>query len=85
MINLVKPKKITFRLIYVGLDYKNRPVFKVFGEEIYFGAMRLFDPETPPDEVIEFYRNAPHLLEYFGTSFNCKPYGGKEPNWRFEI
>lgn len=73
-------------LDYKGIDWWNRPIFKVTGSKInynlYVGSTNhLFDGNTPREEVIEFFEKNPRELEIMGTKFGCEPHGGSiNPN-----
>ncbi len=65
-------------LIFVGIDYWGRPVFREECNGRYYGSVSiLFDYYATAAEVLEV------LIEedlcYFGTSFECEPNGGPLP------
>ena len=76
--------KIT--LDYQGVDWWNRPIFKVSGlhidYDIFVGSTNhLFNGTDPREKVIEFFENNPRELEIMGTEFGCEPHGGSiNPN-----
>lgn len=63
------------KVIFGGLDYNDRPIFRDINEKRYFGSIwKLF---RDSEEAKEFYKNKRELngLVYFGRRFNCEPLG----------
>lgn len=77
--------EVHFDLKFRGIDDWNRPVFKDVDSSIYFGCTeKLFDWNADEKEVIEYFKENPHL-EYFGSSFNCEPNGGVQDFFKFSF
>jgi hypothetical protein len=67
-----------FQIKFKGVDDWDRPVYKVVDKNVYFGStMRLVSNDDTIETLNEEFTNNIHLLEYFGTSFNCEPEGGQ--------
>lgn len=68
-----QPQEI--KLEFVGIDDHNRPVFKIPKVNKYYGSTnKLFSYEASEEEVLE--QVDIFDLCYFGSKFNCEPYGG---------
>lgn len=79
-----------FTLKFVGEDDFSRPVFKDIDRPLYFGSTEVLVPDrklgiNTAEDVVNFFNLHPHLLEYFGSSRNCEPHGGRASNWKFKI
>ena len=77
-------KKI--QLKFYGIDYFNRPVYKDVNSKNYYGSANVLFPDrgiapnNTIEEINDYFRNNIFQLCYFGTSFNCEPYGGSLKN-----
>lgn len=63
------------RVKFKGIDYWNRPVFKSLDKPRHFYGCtnNLFDYGAKEDEVLD--RISVEDLCYFGSRFDCEPYG----------
>lgn len=63
------------QIIYVGIDRFNRPVFKSLDKQRHFygDVHNLFSYEATEAEVLE--KVTVNDLCYFGSRFDCEPYG----------
>ena len=62
---------------FKGVDDWNRPVFKDVDRSVYFGSTnKLFDWSDSEEVIVNYFKDNPNVLEYFGSSFNCEPNGG---------
>jgi len=82
---------------FAGIDDWNRPVFKDMAKNVFYGFTNVvFSHGASEDEV--FQEIDPNTIEYFGTQFNCEPWGGldhrqrvivvptyEKPDQRFEL
>lgn len=88
LFGVATPKEIV-RLEFKGIDDFNRPVFTRLNttKPQYYGSVtKLYSNEmTNTYTVTDYFNKHPHLLEYFGTKFNCEPNGGLSPNIVFEF
>lgn len=76
--------EVHFDLIFRGIDDWNRPVFKDKDVNIYFGStFKLFNWDTPKEEIIKYFKESNETLEYFGNSFGCEPHGGTQEFFKF--
>jgi hypothetical protein len=70
------------KLVFVGIDSWNRPIFKDPNKKIYFGDVnQLFDYNATEKEVTE--KVTIYDLCYFGNSFGCEPMGTDVPDCYF--
>lgn len=70
------------RLKFVGIDYWNRPVFKVPDKREYYGSVDiLFSEGATEAEVLK--KVDTYNLCYFGNSFGCEPMGSEIPDKYF--
>lgn len=68
---------VEIHIEFRGIDHMNRPVFKQVGRRVYYGSTsKLFNVDTPKEEVITYFENHLEELEYFGSTFPCEPHGG---------
>lgn len=67
-----------------GIDDWHRAVFKDVNSNTYYGDCNC-NKTGKPEDVISYYKENIHLLEYFGTHFNCEPNGGLNPNTKLNI
>lgn len=79
--------EVHFDLKFRGIDDWYRPVFKDVDSSIHFGDVhKLWTWEEAKDgKIQEYYRLHPEALEYFVTSFNCEPTGGRQEFFKFKI
>lgn len=78
--------EVHFDLKFKGIDDWNRPVFKDIDSSLYFGSTeRLYGYDEFMKEGLQFFKENPQLLEYFGSSFNCEPHGGTQEFFKFNI
>lgn len=67
------------RLIFVGIDSWNRPVWKAPDIKAYYGSVtELFDYSDTEETVLK--RVDTYNLCYFGDSFGCEPMGTSIPD-----
>lgn len=68
------------RVMFVGIDSWNRPVFKSLDKQKHFyGSVHtLFDYEAKEEEVLA--KITEDDLCYFGSRFDCEPYGSAVDN-----
>ncbi len=67
------------RLIFVGIDSWNRPVWKAPDQNAYFGSVtELFDYNDTEETVLKKVDS--FGLCYFGDSFGCEPMGTSLPD-----
>ena len=67
------------RLIFVGIDGWNRPVWKAPDQKAYFGSVNeLFDYNDTEETVLK--KVDTYDLCYFGDSFGCEPMGSSIPD-----
>jgi len=76
--------KTIIHVKFRGIDDFHRAVFKDINSSAYYGDCNA-TMGGKPETVIKFYKENIELLEYFGTSFNCEPNGGLNPNYKLEI
>lgn len=73
-----KPRE-QYKLIFVGIDNWNRPVWKAPDIKAYYGSVNeLFGDEATEEEVrakVDIYG-----LCYFGDHFGCEPMGTSVPD-----
>lgn len=63
-------------LKFRGVDNFNQPIFKDPNRPAYYGTNDiLFSNGENEDEVIKKIKEKKIRLVYFGSSFNCEPYG----------
>lgn len=77
------PKKIV-QIKFRGIDDWHRAVFKDVNSATYYGDCNSRKTGKPED-VIAYYKENIMELDYFGTSFNCEPNGGMNPNIQLKI
>lgn len=78
--------EIHFNLKFRGIDYWNRPVFKDEDSTLYFGSVeKLYGYEEFNKEGLQFFKDHPEYLEYFGDHFGCEPHGGRSKYWKFNF
>ena len=89
ILNIVNARlaiKIEIPITFVGIDGWNRPIFKVIDKKEYYGSVtKLFDFDSTLDVVLNYFQDHIDELEYFGTSFDCEPQGGINPNIKLKI
>ena len=74
-----RKEKESVKLIFVGIDSWNRPVFKAKNERAYFGSVNeLFSEEATEEEVLK--KVDIFDLCYLGNSFGCEPMGTSVPD-----
>jgi hypothetical protein len=67
------------RLVFVGVDSWNRPVWKAPNEKAYYGSVnQLFDYNDNEETILK--RVDTYDLCYFGESFGCEPMGSSVPD-----
>ena len=67
------------RLIFVGIDSWNRPVWKAPDQRAYYGSVtELFDYEDKEETVLK--KVDTFGLCYFGDHFGCEPSGSGVPD-----
>lgn len=68
------------RVKFVGIDGWNRPVFKSLDKKRHFygNTSKLFSYEATETEVLE--KVTADDLCYFGSRFDCEPYGTAATN-----
>ena len=60
---------------FYGIDSWNRPIFKQIDKKSYYGSFnKLFTRETE-EEILKEIKASD--LTWFGTTFDCEPYGSK--------
>jgi hypothetical protein len=71
---------MTEKIKYVGIDSWNRPVFKSLDKKRHFygDTHTLFAYGAEEDEVLEKINL--YDLCYFGSRFDCEPYGTRVDN-----
>lgn len=75
-----------FDLKFEGIDDWYRPIFKDVDSNIRFGDVnKLFTWEEWKAGGMEYYKKDSGGLEYFGTSFNREPNGGRAECWKLNI
>lgn len=89
-VKLENQKIKTINLKFKGIDDFHRPVWKVVDQNAYYGSTSTLiggnDKEfSTVKKINEFFRNNEKLIEYFGSKFNCEPYGGRDANIKFNI
>lgn len=78
--------EVHFDLEFAGIDDWNRPVFKDVDSSLYFGSTEyLYGYDEFKKVGLNFFKLNPHLLEYFGSSFDCEPHGGTQKHFKFNI
>lgn len=82
-------KKI-FDIEFKGNNDWNNPIYKVVDKEIYFGSTDILVPNKElglisESNINDYFKTNPQHLEYFGTSFDCEPNGGRTDNWEFNF
>lgn len=75
---------IIVNIKFKSIDDFNRPVFKDVNSNTYYGDLNA-EYYRKTDNISEFYKDNIHLLEYFGTRFNCEPHGGLYPKIKLNI
>lgn len=84
-------KQFILRIKFKGIDDWDRPVYKVVdpinNKNIYYGSVTtLFNGDNATEEIVNaYFKNNMDELEYFGTSFNCEPHGGRHENHKLVI
>lgn len=77
---------LTIKIKYIGLDDWNRPVFKNVNSDSHYGSVTtLFNFSDKREDIIEYFIENIHELEYFGDKFGCEPCGGLDSRLRLEI
>ncbi len=70
---------------YVNIDDHNRPVFKEIGRSKYYGSIDTLFPYGESESEVK-KKITSFNLGYFGSRFNCEPYGDPVDNieikWR---
>lgn len=67
------------KLIFVGIDGWNRPVWKAPDQRAYYGSVnKLFDYSDTEETVLKQVDT--YDLCYFGDSFGCEPMGASIPD-----
>jgi hypothetical protein len=67
------------RLVFVGIDNWNRPVWKAPDQKAYFGSVtELFDYNDTEEIVLK--KVDTYELCYFGDHFGCEPMGTNIPD-----
>jgi len=73
-----RKKKEKIKLIFVGIDNWNRPVFKAENRKEYYGSVNeLFSEGSTKEEVLS--KIDEYDLCYFGDHFGCEPMGTSIP------
>jgi hypothetical protein len=86
-------EKKKIKLNFMGFDDWHRPVFKMKDENLFFGSTHYLGDEPSYSKkntingqnAVEFFKENPGELEYFGREFNCEPNGGQSKTWEFEF
>lgn len=81
-------KKVKIKLKFVGFDDWDRPVFQEEGRNHFFGSTNFLGdgPGTVNGvNVVDFFKEKPKEIEYFGREFNCEPNGGSSDDWELEF
>jgi len=66
---------------FKGIDSWNRPVFKDVNSNNYYGSVNtLFDYTDSTEKIVDYFNMHMSELEWFGTKFDCEPYGGLSKN-----
>lgn len=64
------------QVMFVNIDDWNRPIFKDTTKKAYYGSLdKLFPYGESEEEVLK--QVTQEDLTYFGSSFNCEPWGGE--------
>ena len=79
--------QVHFDLKFRGIDHFNRPVFKDVESSLHFGDVHKLwtNEEAKEGKLLKYYRENLDALEFFGESFNCEPYGGRQQFFKFNI
>lgn len=78
--------EVHFDLKFEGIDDWNRPVFKDVDSGIRFGSVeKLYGYSEFKETGLQYFKDNPQMLEYFGQSFNCEPHGGRQDFLKFNF
>ena len=78
--------EVHFNLKFKGIDDWNRPVFKDVDGPHYFGSTnKLYGYDEFQKSGLQFFKEHPEELEYFGSSFNCEPIGSRQEFFKFNF
>lgn len=69
-------------VVFVGIDTKNRPIFRDSRGRYYGATDKLFYGNATREEVLPKVTEAD--LTYFGDEFDCEPMGTQAGNIRID-
>ena len=67
---------MTIDIVFVGIDYWNRPVYKVVNKDLFIGSVDVLLPDVriapngTVEEINEYFRNNLDQLVLFGSTFD---------------
>lgn len=79
------------KIIFEGIDFWGRPVYKQVNSDIRFGSTSKLvpsgdvNPNGTIQEINDYFRENILELCYFGTEFDCEPMGGSFGEEELEI